>query len=356
MTTHEAREYDIAVSFAGEQREFVEAFVRGLGPGVRAFYDKDEKAQLLGENLVDLLTDVYQNQARYVAMFVSAAYAEKMWTNIERQSAMAQAAQRRVAYILPVRMDDTPLPGLLPTVGYIDARVEGLDGVIKIIRDKIGLDAPPSTYQGRVPTTQAEIALLLTTRPAYWEYWLYAGTIRIGLEALEEKFRDYELGYASLTGVAYTGQAAVDFLRSAPNRSTALIRNFSAILRSDAQQRAFGLPGQAGDAEQIIHLARRFVETYEAFLDEAIYFRGATLPPAFVDAQLAAGDFGTKVVAEIRDFAQRLFAQMNDLPELMAASTPQNPVESTATLTFDVDDDVIERFTAGIAKAVESLG
>jgi len=201
-------EYDIAMSFAGEQRDYVEAIVRGVGDGVKVFYDEDEKAKLWGENLLDLLTDLYQNKARYVVMFVSAAYAERMWPNVERQSSMARAARQRTAYILPVRMDDTELPGLLPTVGYLDARHEGLSGIVEIIRQKLGHERAAGSYPGRVPQSQADVELLLALRPDWWEFWLYAGVLRVRLEALEPKFRDYELGFAPSTGEVYFGTAA----------------------------------------------------------------------------------------------------------------------------------------------------
>jgi len=35
-------------------------------------------------------------------------------------------------------MDDTDLPGLLPTIGYLDSRVEGLGGVVNVLREKMG--------------------------------------------------------------------------------------------------------------------------------------------------------------------------------------------------------------------------
>jgi hypothetical protein len=192
----ESFEYDFAVSFAGEQRAYVESVVRGMGSDVKVFYDEDQKAKFWGENLIDLLTDIYQHKARFVVMFVSAAYAEKMWPNVERQSAMAMAARRRSAYILPIRMDDTELPGLLPTIGYLDARHEGLSGIVQILHQKLGQGRAAAKYLGRVPETQADIDLLLALRPDHWEYWLYAGVLRVRLDAIESKYRDYELGYA----------------------------------------------------------------------------------------------------------------------------------------------------------------
>lgn len=58
------------MSFAGEQRAYVEAVVRSLGD-IKVFYDEDEKAKLWGENLIDFFTDLYQHKSRFVVMFVS---------------------------------------------------------------------------------------------------------------------------------------------------------------------------------------------------------------------------------------------------------------------------------------------
>jgi hypothetical protein len=49
-------DYDVAVSFASEDRVYVEAVVRRLKQhGITVFYDEDELATMWGENLVDFL-------------------------------------------------------------------------------------------------------------------------------------------------------------------------------------------------------------------------------------------------------------------------------------------------------------
>src|SRR5690348_5129328 len=116
-------EFDIAVSYAGEDREFVQEIVDRLRcAGISTFYDTDYQAAMWGEDLIDYLDQVYRMKARYVMMFISRFYAEKMWTNHERRSALARALEQRAAYILPIRLDATPLEGLRPTVAYLDAR------------------------------------------------------------------------------------------------------------------------------------------------------------------------------------------------------------------------------------------
>lgn len=352
MSDETEYEYDLAVSFAGEQRDYVEAIVRSLGDDVKTFYDADERARLWGENLIDLLTDLYQHKARYVVMFVSAAYAEKMWTNVERQSAMARAAKQRSAYILPIRMDDTDLPGLLHTVGHLDARHEGLDGVVNIIREKLGHERASATYSGRVPESQADIDLLLALRPDGWEYWLYAGVLRVGMEALETKYRDYELGFAPLTGESYFDKEAVTFLRTISTRALALVNNFEAILSPQAQARAFGEPGEAGDAARIMHLAQRYLDTYEAFMDEAARIRGAVLPDEFQAAQAAASEFGAEAVEEFRAFVDRCVESMGSLPDLVAdQSEDAEPLEINLTVTLTINPDVLARYRAGLQEA-----
>jgi hypothetical protein len=114
-------EYDVCLSFAGEERSYVEMVARELQDrGIKVFYDADEVVTLWGKDLVEHFDHVYREASRYCVMFVSAAYAAKSWTRHERRSALARALQEEGEYILPARFDDTELPGIPPTVGYID--------------------------------------------------------------------------------------------------------------------------------------------------------------------------------------------------------------------------------------------
>ncbi len=74
-------DYEIALSFAGEDRMYADALANALrSRGVKVFYDQHEKATLWGKNLYDYLSDLYQNKARYCVMFLSSHYATKLWT------------------------------------------------------------------------------------------------------------------------------------------------------------------------------------------------------------------------------------------------------------------------------------
>ena len=57
-----------------------------------------------------------------MVVFVSAAYAERDWTRLERRAALNRAVRERREYVLPARFDDTPLPGLLSDMVAVDLR------------------------------------------------------------------------------------------------------------------------------------------------------------------------------------------------------------------------------------------
>jgi hypothetical protein len=95
--------YDVALSFAGEQRVYVQKVAASLRRrGIRPFYDDYEKATLWGKDLYEHLDWVYQKAARYCVLFASKAYGEKVWTTHERRSAQARALQSNEEYVLPL--------------------------------------------------------------------------------------------------------------------------------------------------------------------------------------------------------------------------------------------------------------
>jgi hypothetical protein len=115
------RKFHVALSFAGEDRAYVEAVAAALrADGVDVFYDRFEEAELWGKDLYSHLSDIYQNRAIFTVMFISQAYSHKLWTNHERRSAQARAFTESREYILPAFFDESvEVPGLLKTTGHI---------------------------------------------------------------------------------------------------------------------------------------------------------------------------------------------------------------------------------------------
>jgi hypothetical protein len=134
-----SHKYQIALSFAGEDRPYVEAVAKHLRErGITIFYDRYEAASLWGKNLYDHLTRVYTEEAQFTIIFVSQHYAKSLWTNRERESAQSRALAESTEYILPARFDDTQIPGLLPSIAYVDLRDTSAEQFADLIQAKLG--------------------------------------------------------------------------------------------------------------------------------------------------------------------------------------------------------------------------
>ncbi|WP_103069656.1 toll/interleukin-1 receptor domain-containing protein [Aquimarina sediminis] len=153
-------EYDIALSFAGENRAYVEKVANSLQmKGIKVFYDLFEETNLWGKNLYEYLSEIYQNRARYTVMFISGFYNKKLWTNHERVSMQARAFQESREYILPARFDDTEIPGILKTIGYVDLKNRTPDEFAGLIEKKLKKD------QAYLKSRWSKISTMINPKP-----------------------------------------------------------------------------------------------------------------------------------------------------------------------------------------------
>ena len=114
--------YQVALSFPGEKRKYVERVAEHLrNLGVAVFYDLDEIIEMWGKNLSEHLGRIYSNESEYVVMFISKEYVEKEWTNHERRHALSRMNKQKGECILPVRFDSVSIPGLPDDVVYLNA-------------------------------------------------------------------------------------------------------------------------------------------------------------------------------------------------------------------------------------------
>ena len=105
---------------------------------VAVFYDGFYAAQLWGKDLVEFFDDVYRRQSRFCVMFVSSEYCDRMWTVQERRSAQARALEERGReYLLPIRVENVELPGLLPTVGYVSIDEYPIEKIARLLIEKV---------------------------------------------------------------------------------------------------------------------------------------------------------------------------------------------------------------------------
>ncbi len=135
--------YDFGLSFAGEDREIARRLAELLkAERIRVFYDHDEEAELWGQDLYQKFQQIYGRDCRFFIPFVSANYVAKRWPKHELKQAQARDFKSDVEYILPLRLDDTELPGLNDTTAYIDLRNRSVEDVAQLCCKKLVRDEP----------------------------------------------------------------------------------------------------------------------------------------------------------------------------------------------------------------------
>ncbi len=130
--------FDVAISFAGAERKLAERLsILVRDAGFNVFYDDFYAEVLWGKNLADEFDEIFRKRARFCVIFISEEYKKRIWTDRERQSAQARAIlEKNKEYILPIKVDETELDGLPPTIGYLPIS-RGVDHIAEILITKL---------------------------------------------------------------------------------------------------------------------------------------------------------------------------------------------------------------------------
>jgi hypothetical protein len=146
--------YQVALSFAGKERDYVERVARALqAKGIKIFYDAFEIVQTWGKDGVEFYHQLFTTDTSFVVMFISSEYVSKPWTRHERRSALSRALVERTEFILPVRFDDTPVPGLPHTVIYMRASKYSPEALATLVGERIGV-SPFASKASDIPPPQ----------------------------------------------------------------------------------------------------------------------------------------------------------------------------------------------------------
>ena len=137
----ETYKYDVALSFAGEDRKYVEEVALFLKKkNIAVFYDYFEEETLWGKNLISYLEEIYTNKSKYCVVFISQYYVQKEWTCYESAAAMVRllnSNMKQKEYLLPVKFDETKVSGVLSTIGFIDGKKKTPDELGNLIIKKL---------------------------------------------------------------------------------------------------------------------------------------------------------------------------------------------------------------------------
>jgi hypothetical protein len=204
-------DYDVALSFAGEDRHAVEPIASSLKRHqVNVFYDAFEKGSLWGKDLYQHFSKVYFERSRFFVPFLSRAYAAKDWTAHELKSAQARAFQQKnKEYILPIRLDDTDIPGILPTIAYLKYDDHTPEEIVNLILEKLdqsgrsGVDlhqpaGKPSVFSGVIPKVRKTFTQREKDLFTQESFSLIMQYFDEGLKALASSDRDIEVDFQAI--------------------------------------------------------------------------------------------------------------------------------------------------------------
>ena len=134
--------YDIAVSFAGEQRDYVGQFVEACkARGISVFYDRDITNDWWGKNFIREQRKVYGKNTRYFMPFISTEYLAKPIPQDEFSAAMMTAVNQGDGYVLPVLWGSVQVPIDLmhPHIQYLKADDYSPEQLADAVVQRIGV-------------------------------------------------------------------------------------------------------------------------------------------------------------------------------------------------------------------------
>jgi hypothetical protein len=160
MTAPQKR-FRIALSFPGEHREFVGQVAAHLAASVgreRILYDQYYEAEFARPNLDTYLQEFYHKQSELIAVFLCADYEHKEWCGLEWRAIRDLIKRRHSSIIMPLRFDNTEIPGLFSIDGYISIDGRAADEVAKLILDRLRINTESDVATG-TSTTRSEAGI-----------------------------------------------------------------------------------------------------------------------------------------------------------------------------------------------------
>ena len=112
--------YDIALSFAGEDRVYAQHLADVLTDSSHAvFYDEYEQSKILGTDVEAYLTPIYEAASRYVVVVLGEHYGRKRWTLFESSRFKPRIEKGQVIPIWSTKIPPSPFDEIRGTGGLV---------------------------------------------------------------------------------------------------------------------------------------------------------------------------------------------------------------------------------------------
>lgn len=114
--------YDVALSYAGEQKDYVASVYKLLKrKGISAYFAPAYQEELTGTDMTDEFYTIFHNQCLFIAAFVSSEYLQKKRTMAEAAIGQMRSREEQRNCLIPVYWGDARLPDFDPDINFLSA-------------------------------------------------------------------------------------------------------------------------------------------------------------------------------------------------------------------------------------------
>jgi len=310
LTQRTTKRFQVALSFAGDHRNFVESVAEHLSRNLgqhRVFYDRDYEAELARPNLDTYLMNIYREDTDLIAIFLDSNYAQKEWCGLEWRVVRDILKSRHDWEIMPFKFDDVIIEGLLSIDGYISINNKTPEEVAGLILQRIHGKGTLSVHASKSTLSTAcdeQESTMSRTPPPQTPSGLRTGSIKAGGKIQAD---NVVAGIQIQGGDAAIARACLDAAQAL--QQTGSIEAVQDII---ARNVVAGLQyiGQAGTTPDVEQFQRELAALREQ-LQQAIQAREIADPYEVEDAQKAV-DRAIEQTRTAKPVTERISAQLDN--------------------------------------------
>jgi len=194
----------------------------------------------------------------------------------------------------------------------------------------------------RVPRTLGAREELILSRPLKWDYLLYASSLWLGMESLNEKWALYESGGSSRSRKMSIAQLC-HYVDSSLEKLQRITGRIDHCLSPQLQDRLFEQPEGQVDPEEIKRMASDLVGVYEDYMDWAMAIRAIVAPHKAARLIEMAALIADTPAREVRAFIQQYFYEIDALGVRYADSGAAS-INVNLTLSITLKQEVLDAF------------
>ncbi|MEW2088354.1 caspase family protein [Streptomyces sp. NPDC006682] len=194
----------------------------------------------------------------------------------------------------------------------------------------------------RVPRTLAGRDELVRAKPPKWDYLLYASSLRLGVESLNEKWAQYEAGRSSRSRRMSVAQLC-HYVDNSLDTLQRITHRIDGCLSQELQDRAFEQSVEKADPGLIMRMASDLVGVYEDYMDWAMAIRGIVAPHKAARLIEMTALIADTPVREVKDFIQQYFDEIDALGDRYASSEVAS-ININLKLEITLNQEVLDAF------------